>query len=132
LLGALEGFAVVVVPPFELGGRQVRSTEIRTAIAAGDLATARHLLGRQVAVTGEIAGRSSDGREAALAFEVPVALPPPGRYAAALQPAIAPGSVPARPHPAIALLGADGAVRVEARSGIPAAGRIRVSFVRPG
>ena len=61
-LGARDDFTVVVVPPFDLGGRQVRSTEIRTAIATGDLATARELLGRRVAVTGEIADRSSDGR----------------------------------------------------------------------
>ena len=34
------GFDVVVVPPFELDGRPVRSTEVRAAIAAGDLALA--------------------------------------------------------------------------------------------
>jgi riboflavin kinase/FMN adenylyltransferase len=128
-LGAHEGFAVVVVPPFELGGRQVRSTEIRTAIATGDLATARELLGRRVAVTGAIADRSMDGREAGLAFEVPVALPPPGRYAAVVEPAITPASVPARPHRAIVRVGADGTLRVDARKGTPAGGRLRVSFV---
>jgi len=129
-LGERDGFAVVVVPPFELGGRQVRSTEIRAAIATGDLAAARELLGRRVAVTGEIADRSIDGREARLAFEVPVALPPPGRYAATLEPAIAPGSVPARPHRAMVQVGTDGALWVEARNGAPAGGRLRVSFVR--
>ncbi len=40
-LGARDEFVVVVVPPFDLGGRHVRSTEIRTAIATGDLGTAR-------------------------------------------------------------------------------------------
>jgi phosphopantetheine adenylyltransferase len=45
-LGARDGFAVVVVPPFDLGGRQVRSTEIRTAI---------------VTATSPRPGRSSDG-----------------------------------------------------------------------
>ena len=128
-LGERDGFAVMVVPPFDLGGRQVRSTEIRTAIATGDLATARELLGRRVAVTGEVAERSFDGREARLVFEVPVALPPPGRYAAALEPAIAPGSVPARPRRAIVHVGADGALRVDARNGAPGGGRLRVSFV---
>ena len=77
-LGTRDDFAVVVVPPFYLGGRQVRSTEIRSAIATGDLATARELVGRRVAVTGEVAGRSSGRREAALRFVVPVALPPAG------------------------------------------------------
>ena len=36
-LGARDGFDVVVAPPFTLDGRPVRSTEIRAAIAAGDL-----------------------------------------------------------------------------------------------
>ncbi len=57
-LGAEVGFEIVVVPPFELAGRQVRSTEIRSAIASGDLAAARALLGRRVAVTGVTACRA--------------------------------------------------------------------------
>ncbi len=130
-LGAREGFSVVVVPPFDLAGRQVRSTEIRTAIATGDLATARALLGRRVAVTGEIVERPIDGREATLAFEVPVALPPPGPYRATLEPPIAPGSVADRARRAVVRVGADGTLRVDARSGIPAGGRLRISFVRP-
>ena len=77
-LGAEEGFVVVVVPPFELAGRPVRSSEIRRAIAAGDLAGARALLGRRVAVTGIVAERSLDGRQALLRFPLPVALPPAG------------------------------------------------------
>ena len=120
-----------MVPPFDLAGRQVRSTEIRTAIATGDLATARALLGRRVAVTGEVVERSIDDREATLAFEVPVALPPPGRYRAMLQAPIAPGSGPARPLRAVVQVGADGTLQVGARSGIPAGGRLRVAFVRP-
>ncbi|HEY5496058.1 MAG TPA: FAD synthetase family protein [Candidatus Limnocylindrales bacterium] len=131
VLGARDDFTVVVVPPFDLGGRQVRSTEIRTAIAAGDLATARELLGRRVAVTGEIADRSSDAREATLAFEVPVALPPPGPYAATLEPAIAPGGAPARPSRAVVRVATDGTLRVDARNGTKTGGRLRVSFVRP-
>jgi riboflavin kinase/FMN adenylyltransferase len=132
VLGARDDHDREVVPPFDLGGRQVRSTEIRTAIAAGDLATARALLGRRVAVTGEIAERSADGREAALVFEVPVALPPPGKYAATLEPAIVPDGVPGRAHRALARVRSDGTLRVRARAGIPAGGRFRVTFVRPG
>jgi len=131
-LGARDGFAVVVIPPFDLGGRQVRSTEIRGAIATGDLATARALLGRRVAVTGEVADRSSGGREATLRFGVPVALPPAGAYAVTVEPAIAPGSPPARPRRAIARVGEDGALRVHARPDALAGARLRVAFVRPG
>ena len=40
VLGANDGFEVVVVPPFDLDGRQVRSTEIREAIRTGELSFA--------------------------------------------------------------------------------------------
>ena len=79
-LGARRGFDVTVVPPFALEGRPVRSAAIREAIALGDLTTARHLLGRRVAVTGELDG-------ATVRFPIPVALPPPGDYRASVEPA---------------------------------------------
>ena len=53
-LGRREGFEVVVVPPFSLDGHEVRSSDIRAAIAAGDLATAERLLGRPYAVVGDV------------------------------------------------------------------------------
>lgn len=74
-LGDRDGFEVVVVPPFALDGREVRSSDIRAAIGAGDLATAERLLGRPYALVGTTDGA---GR---VTFEMPVALPPPGRYA---------------------------------------------------
>src|SRR5918995_1188584 len=43
-LGRERGFDVVVVPPFTLDGRAVRSSDIRAAIAAGDLAGAEAML----------------------------------------------------------------------------------------
>ena len=78
-LGRRDGFDVVVVPPFTLDGRPVRSSDIRSAIAAGDLATASELLGREITVTG--AARSDDGGTA-LEFDMPMALPPAGAYRA--------------------------------------------------
>lgn len=72
-LGRRDGFEVILVPPFTLGGREVRSSEIRTAIATGDLAEARRLLGRPYAVRGT-------AREGAVSFPMPVALPPAGAY----------------------------------------------------
>jgi FAD synthase len=62
------------VPPFEIDGRSVRSSDIRSAIASGDLATAEDMLGRPYSVVGELA---ADG---ALRFAMPVASPPPGAY----------------------------------------------------
>jgi FAD synthase len=81
-LGQRLGFEVAVVPPFELDGRPVRSTDIRNAIAAGDLATAARLLGRPVAVVGEATPVGSGAR---IEFELPVALPPPGTYTVRVQ-----------------------------------------------
>lgn len=75
-LGDQVGFEVVVVPPFDIDGREVRSSDIRAAIGAGDLATAERLLGRPYAIAGAI---GADGR---MAFPIPVVLPPPGRYRA--------------------------------------------------
>ncbi|HSK51468.1 MAG TPA: hypothetical protein VLA44_01840 [Clostridia bacterium] len=76
-LGLRDSFDVVVVPPFTLGGRPVRSSEVRAAIAAGDLATARELLGRDVTIT---ASAASNGLATELRFDMPTALPPAGRY----------------------------------------------------
>jgi riboflavin kinase / FMN adenylyltransferase len=78
-LGGELGFEVVVVPPFVLDGRPVRSTEVRTAIASGDLAHASHLLGRAHCVAGMAVARSA-GQGSLLRFPLPVALPPNGTY----------------------------------------------------
>ena len=78
-LGDRDGFDVVVVPPFTLDGQDVRSSAIRAAIVAGDLAGAARLLGRPVTITGAVAG-APDGRSR-LDFALPVALPPDGEYA---------------------------------------------------
>lgn len=79
-LGLRDGFNVVVIPPFKLDGQDVRSSAIRAAIVAGDLAGAARLLGRPVTVTGSVGG-AADGRSR-LEFALPVALPPDGDYPA--------------------------------------------------
>ena len=73
-LGRRARFEVVVVPPFALDGREIRSSDIRAAIASGDLGTAERLLGRPYAVIGDV---DATGR---MSFAMPVALPPPGTY----------------------------------------------------
>ena len=73
-LGELDGFDLVVAPPFALDGRSVRSSDIRSAIAAGDFRTAERLLGRPYSVVGEV------GTDGTLRFDMPVAQPPPGTY----------------------------------------------------
>jgi riboflavin kinase/FMN adenylyltransferase len=104
-LGDREGFDVVVVPPFVLDGREVRSSDIRAAIAAGWLDEAARLLGRPYAVVGDA------DAEGHLTFGMPVALPPPGEYSVA-----------------------DGGTGTVTRAGTiqlevaPAPGRVRVEF----
>jgi riboflavin kinase/FMN adenylyltransferase len=72
-LGRERGFDVVVVPPFTLGGRAVRSSDIRTLIEVGDLDGAAILLGRPVTLRGDV-------RDGSLWFDWPLALPPDGEY----------------------------------------------------
>jgi riboflavin kinase/FMN adenylyltransferase len=77
-LGRELGYEVVVLPQFTLDGRPVRSSDIRAAIASGDLAGAARLLGRRVAAVGTVERAARDATH--LSFAMPVALPPPGRY----------------------------------------------------
>jgi riboflavin kinase/FMN adenylyltransferase len=73
-LGRREGFDLVVAAPFEVSGRSVRSSDIRAAIAAGDLGLAAALLGRPYSIVG------TAGENGLLACPMPVALPPTGSY----------------------------------------------------
>jgi riboflavin kinase / FMN adenylyltransferase len=72
-LGQRDGFDVVVIPPFELDGRSVRSSDVRSAIATGDLATAHELLGRELVLRGTC-------HRGVVTFSQPMALPPAGTY----------------------------------------------------
>ena len=114
--GAELGFDLVGGPPNELAGRPVRSTDVRGAITAGDLALAAHLLGRAHCVVGQ-AVLPATGPGTLLRFPLPVALPPDGRYAVEVGPVHA-GS------PDAAVISA-GSVRL---IDTPAAPWVRVAF----
>ena len=60
-LGERESFTVTVVSSFLWNGEQVRSSEIRRRVSAGDLAGARQLLGRSYGFTGRRGGRRTAG-----------------------------------------------------------------------
>jgi riboflavin kinase/FMN adenylyltransferase len=85
-LGKQEGFEVTVIHSLLLDGEQVRSSEIRKSIASGDLSAARRMLGRPISVTGRVVEGAGvpDGvgapDQVTLRFDVPVVLPPAGRY----------------------------------------------------
>ncbi len=111
-LGAREGFEVVVVAPFSLGGREVRSSDIRAAIAAGDLIAAERLLGRAYAVVGNVDGA---GR---MTFAMPVALPPGGTFEASTS-----------DSPVRVVIGVDGSVTVGETASGPARGWTRVAIL---
>ena len=48
------GASVTVMPPYQIGGVTVSSSEIRAALAAGDVETAAAMLGRPYFLTGEV------------------------------------------------------------------------------
>ncbi len=107
-LGGRESFEVIVVPPFSLDGREVRSSDIRAAIAAGDLAAAERLLGRPYTLRGVARGGQ-------LAWALPLALPPDGDYGCRIDGRSAVLSVAAG-DAHVSGPGADGPVDVEFRS----------------
>ena len=79
-LGKQEGFEVTVVHSLLLDGEQVRSSEIRRSVASGELAAARRMLGRPISVTGRVVEGAGVPDKVTLRFDVPVVLPPAGRY----------------------------------------------------
>jgi tRNA pseudouridine55 synthase len=120
-LGAQDGFDVTVVPSFLWHGEQVRSSEIRRRVAAGDLEGARVLLGRSLSLTGLVpsASETPAGRMP-VTFELPVQLPPDGRYAVVVGPSWSVGRrpIPAA-RPAVAVV-SSGTVVLEADGSLPA------------
>ncbi len=135
-LGTREGFDVVVIPPLEIGGRPVRSQEIRADVASGDLRAAASLLGRSFAVVGNRVGGPGDPGDGAarITFSLPVALPPDGHYRVTVEAAWRPGE-PTHPR----VVGATAVVRgqpgeliiIRARGALPDAPRLRIAFRPP-
>ncbi len=87
-LGSSDGFLVDVVPPVEIGGHPISSTQIRRAVAGGDLSGAARLLGRPYSVSGRVVPGAGRGRTIGIPTlnlgEVPPRklMPPDGVYAA--------------------------------------------------
>jgi riboflavin kinase/FMN adenylyltransferase len=79
-LGKEDGFEVTVVHPLLLDGEPVRSSEIRRRVVAGDLSAAQRLLGRPLSVTGRMEEAAGLQETARILFDLPVVLPPAGRY----------------------------------------------------
>ena len=82
-----QHIACTVVPPFEIEGRRVSSSEIRHAIAAGDVERAAKLLGRSFAVSGVVVpgqrlGRTLGYPTANIGRSFNLVLPADGIYAA--------------------------------------------------
>ena len=120
-LGAEQGFQVTVVSSFLSNGEQVRSSEIRKRIAAGDLEGTRALLGRQLSLTGDVGAADPQVSTLPVGFELPVQLPPDGRYSVVVG---TPWSIGRRPLPA-----ATPAVAVVSGGSVELEGSIEV---RPG
>lgn len=85
-MGAELGFEVHGAPLIEVAGEPVSSSRIRRAVAAGDMAEARALLGRPFDVDGVVGRGRSRGRDlgyptANLELEPDLSRPPVGVYA---------------------------------------------------
>jgi riboflavin kinase / FMN adenylyltransferase len=61
--GRQYGFGITALPAVFLHGQRVSSTAIRQALAAGDLAMARQMLGRDYAMSGRVVRGRGLGRE---------------------------------------------------------------------
>jgi riboflavin kinase / FMN adenylyltransferase len=61
--GNLLGFGVTEVPAVALNGLRVSSTEVRAAVASGDLSAAESLLGRPYSLAGRVGHGQQLGRE---------------------------------------------------------------------
>ena len=61
--GARDGLAVTEVPPVFFKGERVSSTAIREALKAGDLTTARDMLGRDYSISGRVVRGLGLGRK---------------------------------------------------------------------
>ena len=145
-MGREEGFEVVVVPPFEIGRREVRSADIRELISIGDLVGAAALLGRPYAFVGERsaveAGSLADPGHDVLTFRLPVVLPPPGTHRGFVEAAWTPRG-PGTPGPGGTSAGGDhtepvevvvppepGWVEIRSRAPLPDVERLRVTLTR--
>jgi riboflavin kinase / FMN adenylyltransferase len=64
--GASHGFQVEIVPPVEVGGKIVSSTNVRNAVGEGRMEDAEQLLGRAFALTGQV--RTGEGRGRTILF----------------------------------------------------------------
>ncbi len=122
-LGQVLGFDVVVVPSLDLGGQPVRSSEIRAAIAAGDLVGPARMLGRPYAVRG-FAENLAPG-STRVRFAMPVALPPAGDYPVVVESA---GDGHPDRDPMVAVVRGDGTLVVAGRIAGVAPVRVRVTF----
>lgn len=121
-LGAERGFATIVVEPLLDDGSAVSSSRVRSALAAGDLETARRLLGRAPLLAGTVVRGEGRGRDlgvptATLEFGYLPALPAAGIYRSRVA---APGRGVGPAHPALVSIGVrstfhdEGSLMVEA------------------
>jgi riboflavin kinase / FMN adenylyltransferase len=121
-LGEEDGFDLVVVPPFALDGRSVRSSDIRAAIAAGDLESAERLLGRPYSVVGEA------GADATISFPMPVASPPTGEYRVWIDAPTRGAVIEGDRRPARLTVNGDGTMQVEPTDPSRMRSRVRIEF----
>jgi riboflavin kinase/FMN adenylyltransferase len=124
-LGRELGFEVDVVPVLDGPDGPIRSSQIRAAIAAGDVDRAADMLGRDVGIVGR-ADRGESASSTGLLFDLPVVLPPDGTYRILAEPDG--DQLPLRRR----LVVVAGSARLEPRVDVPPGRRIRVRLPSGG
>ena len=77
-----HGYTVEVVPPFNLDGRELHSSEIRRLVTEGDVELANRLLGREFSMSGPVEAGAQVGRQ--LGFPTANISPEPNKLVPAL------------------------------------------------
>jgi riboflavin kinase / FMN adenylyltransferase len=77
-----HGFAVEVVPPFQVDGRDLHSSEIRRLVTSGEVHEANALLGREFSMSGPVEAGAQVGRQ--LGFPTANISPEPNKLVPAL------------------------------------------------
>jgi riboflavin kinase / FMN adenylyltransferase len=78
----MHGFAVEVVPPFQIDGRDLHSSEIRRLVTSGEVHEANAMLGREFSMSGPVEAGAQVGRQ--LGFPTANISPEPNKLVPAL------------------------------------------------
>jgi FAD synthase len=127
-IGGTEGWALHVVPPYQIDGAVVSSTRIRGLLAEGEVHSAVGMLGRTYTICGDLS--LATGGSLVLRATGRRAIPAPGTYAARVYRGEVGCDATAAVLPFDDVVQAEHLVRVDPLDVAPSVGRAAVAFVR--